>query len=351
MGIKQIDKPIWLENDIIRNPQIDDDALIAYIGLRTILCNEIRQDYIAYDCIAYAISKQINNRKLISVIKKGINTLTKVSLITCLSESNIGKELQFDRLIFDSKSKHFTIVYQNEIYKILNSDISCNIAILRYFIITISTLNHSKQKGHITNNYSNVGNQSIQYRADMAGISKKTAIKYDKWLEDNQLLYIARSDKAVVNSNGAIEKSFCNHYGRCADRQNIDTSLSLYENNWGANIGQKNLRDLHGLSKESKSLIAKMTYILKGKEYSIDIYKQLITFYGNRIENEKTEIKYKKEKYDKGIIGENEYNDTKNKCIDSVTKYNQYISILQSKINPKPCKIDIDAYFKKHIGQ
>ena len=351
MGIKQIDKPIWLENDIIRNPQIDDDALIAYIGLRTMLCNEIQQDYIAYDCLSYVLCKQVNNKKLISAIRKGIDTLTQLSLVTCLNESGIGKELQLNKLVFDLKEKHFTIVCQNEIYKILNSDISYNTTLLRYFILTLSTLNHSKQQGISTNNYQNVGNQSIQYRADMTGISKNTAMKYDKWLEGNQLLYITRSDKAVVNSNGAIEKSFCNHYGRYSDKHNIDTALIRTEDNWQANNGMKNLRDLHGLSKESKSLIAKMTYILKGKEYSIDTYKQLITFYGNRIENEKTEIKYKKEKYDKGIIGENEYNDTKNKCIDSVTKYNQYIRILQSKINPKPYKIDIEAYFKKHIGQ
>lgn len=333
MEIQQINKPIWLENDIIRNQEIDDNALIAYIGLRTILCNEIQQDYIAYDCIAYVISRQINNKKLISAIKKGIDILTKLSLITCLNESSIGKELQFDKLIFDSKEKHFTIVYQNELYKILNSDISCNIAILRYFIITISTLNHSKQKGFTTNNYENVGNQSIQYRADMAGISKKTAIKYDKWLEDNQLLYIARSDKAVVNSNGAIEKSFCNHYGRYSDKNNIDIALMRMEDNWSANNGHKNLRDLHGLSKESKSLISTMTHIKKGKRYSIDTYKKIMQFLENRINNQKQKIISQKEKYDKHIILESEYNNIKNQCLDKITKDNQDINLLKSLVN------------------
>lgn len=343
MEIQHIDNSIsiFLENDIIKNSQIDDNAFIAYVALRIVYtCNREKQDYIAYDYIAYMLSKKINNRKLIAIIKKGIDTLTRLSLVTCLNESSTGKELQMDKIIFDSKEKYFTPIYKNEIQSIISSNMSYSIRMLRYFIVTISTLNHSKQKGISTNNYTSVGNQSILYRAEMAKISKNTAITYDNWLENNKLLYIARSDNNVFDRDGKIEKCFCNHYGRYKDKKDIDTALSLTENNWSANRGQKNLRDSHKLSKESKSLIAKMNHIKRGKKYSISEYKKILTYYQNCINNQK--YKYYSDKqianYEQNI-----------KLLQSLIKQEQ--NIQQENTKSKPCKIDIEAYFKKHIGR
>lgn len=353
MNKNQENNLIYLENDIIRNSQIDDNAFISYVAIRTMLsCCKRNQDYIIYDYLAYLLCGQTGNKKIANAIKDGISKLSELSLVTCLNKTTIGQELKFDNFIFDTKEKHFTIIYESEIFNILNSNISYNIKMLRYFVTVISTLNHSKQTGNTTNNYQDVGNQSIQYLADMATIAPRTAITYNQWLEDKQLLYIVRSDKSVVNNNGKIEKSFKNCYGRYADKQSVDIAQMKIEDNWGANIGQKNLRDLKGLSKESKSLIAKMNYIKKGHIYPIDTYKEILQYYQNCKNNKKTDIRKAKEKYDKGTISETAYNDVKNQCIDKITEYNKNIDLLQALIPQQKNKSNnvniVAAYFEKN---
>ena len=67
-----------------------------------------------------------------------------------------------------------------------------------------------------------VGNFTIDYLAEKAGISKRSAIEYNKILEKEKLLYIHRQNDFVIDDKNNI-KSLSNIYGRYCDMEYIDT--------------------------------------------------------------------------------------------------------------------------------
>ena len=90
-----------------------------------------------------------------------------------------------------------------QIFKIKNIN---NFTLLRYFIFVIGTINWNITVYLPNGEYKNgvVGNFTIDYLAEKAGISKRSAIEYNKILEKEKLLYIHRQNDFVIDDKNKI---------------------------------------------------------------------------------------------------------------------------------------------------
>ena len=137
-----------------------------------------------------------------------------------------------------------------------------------------------------------VGNFTIDYLAEKAGISKRSAIEYNKILEKEKLLYIHRQNDFVIDDKNNI-KSLSNIYGRASDIEYITTFAKNQQKHY------ESYRYLENNNKKSntKRRLAQMYQQLlkeRGEKYTeneiLEIYNYVIE------ENQKYERMYEKNK-------------------------------------------------------
>ena len=180
-----------------------------------------------------------------------------------------------------------------QIFKIKNIN---NFTLLRYFIFIIGTINWNITVYLPNGEYKNgvVGNFTIDYLAEKAGISKRSAIEYNKILEKEKLLYIHRQNDFVIDDKNNI-KSLSNIYGRASDIEYINA----FANNQQKHYESYRYVENNNKKANTKRKLAQMyQQILKGndKKYSnaeiISVYKYVVS------ENEKYERMYDKNQYE-----------------------------------------------------
>ena len=178
-----------------------------------------------------------------------------------------------------------------QIFKIKNIN---NFTLLRYFIFVIGTLNWNITVYLPNGEYKNgvVGNFTIDYLAEKAGISKRSAIEYNKILEKEKLLYVYRQNDFVIDEENNI-RSLPNIYGRYYDEKYIETFASNQKEYKQSYRYKKNNQEI---SNTKRRLAQMYQQLLKGggKDYTekdiTDIYNYVIE------ENQKYERMYEKNK-------------------------------------------------------
>ena len=171
--------------------------------------------------IKYALSGSFDIiRTMKDKLINGLNGLIDKNIIQ-LIDSNIKNNkinesthfvLNIRNLWIDSDKEHFLITNLEEVRKIFKCKENAS---LNFFMFALNLL------GTINNN-DKVGYSSVNTLQKLSGIkSNKTAVKFMKLLEDNNIIYIKHSDSAKRDSNGQI-KNLSNCYGRLADKYKID---------------------------------------------------------------------------------------------------------------------------------
>ena len=185
-----------------------------------------------------------------------------------------------------------------QIFKIKNIN---NFTLLRYFIFIIGTINWNITVYLPNGEYKNgvVGNFTIDYLAEKAGISKRSAIEYNKILEKEKLLYIHRQNDFVIDDKNNI-KSLSNIYGRASDIEYITTF---------AKNQQKHYESYRYLENNNKKA--------NNKRRLAQMYQQLVKRGGNNYSERDIEEIYnyvitENEKYERMYL--------KNKCEDYLDK-------------------------------
>ena len=178
-----------------------------------------------------------------------------------------------------------------QIFKIKNIN---NFTLLRYFIFIIGTINWNITVYLPNGEYKNgvVGNFTIDYLAEKAGISKRSAIEYNKILEKEKLLYIHRQNDFVIDDKNNI-KSLSNIYGRYCDMEYIDTFAKNQQKHYES---YRYLENNNKKANNKRRLAQMYKQLLKGRgekytEYEIkEIYNYVIE------QNQKYERMYEKNK-------------------------------------------------------
>ena len=178
-----------------------------------------------------------------------------------------------------------------QIFKIKNIN---NFTLLRYFIFVIGTINWNITVYLPNGEYKNgvVGNFTIDYLAEKAGISKRSAIEYNKILEKEKLLYIHHQNDFVIDGKNNI-KSLSNIYGRYCDMEYIDTFAKNQQKHYES---YRYLENNNKKANNKRRLAQMYQQLLKGRGEKYT-EKDILNIYNYVIEeNQKYERMYEQNK-------------------------------------------------------
>lgn len=153
------------------------------------------------------------------------------------------------------KGTFYTMISLEEVHRIMNIDTKKdNFAILRYFIILISSICHDKGTYDHSSCYDAhtdfVGFMTLDTLAQWCGTTKARIIEYNSILEAEKIIYTYRHSQNKKDKKTGQIMSFSNHYGRYEDKQWIIQFANEY-------VSTFNLKETETLVKGEKSSINK----------------------------------------------------------------------------------------------
>lgn len=305
--IKNEDKePITLliPKSISESHEYSDYALAVYCLLQELsVPTQLSIQCVTCNQLVYYLTGETSQQrnKITDYVKCGINELDEKGIITNLKEFSKHYILDCQKLWINTENESFTKIYFNEVQQIFKIKNINNFTLLRYFIFIIGTLNWNITVYLTNGEYKNgvVGNFTIDYLAQKVGISKRSAIEYNKMLEKEKLLYVYRQNDFLIDKENNI-KSLSNIYGRYCDTDYIET----FANN------QKEYKQSYRYTKNNRE-------IANNKRRLSQMYQQLLKGRGEKY----TEYEIK-EIYNYVIEENQKYErmDKKNECKDYLDK-------------------------------
>ena len=271
-----------IEKDIALSPELCDDEFLVYLVLMT---RRKKIDYFSYDYLSYQMTGRIHDTIFTKRIKNGFKLLEQRHMIQIIQETKNGKEINLERLFLDStstvadldhttKAKRFITIEEQEIKKILRSGLKHRVSVLRYFICVLSTFSsHDNDDGYFCRK--GTGHYSIENLADLAGINKNTVFHYNKWLEENGLLYINHSYDVLLDDKGKIEKGIPNCYGRPRNKEAVNTLQFLIHQNYSQS---RQMKSLSKNANQKRSVAQKINNLKKGKVYTNRTLQRIYNF-------------------------------------------------------------------------
>lgn len=250
--------------------------------------------------ITYHLTENTNHLKsrnrMVDYIKCGLNELIENNVISKLDEIQKHYILDCSNLWIDTEFTNYTVLYFSEVQQIFQAENINNFLLLRYFIFLVGTIsskiNVYLENGECKNRV--VGNFTIDYLAELSGVSERSVIEYNKTLEELGLLYIFRQQDFVIDKENNI-KHLSNIYGRPCDIEYIKTFATNQQKYYESYRYVKN-----NTSKvnNNRRLAQMYQQLLKGggTDYTdgevLDIYNYVIS------ENKKYERLYEKNGYE-----------------------------------------------------
>ena len=205
---------IYLRNKVLENDLMTSYDVAVYTALRKYYNLGMEEELVTTDILLYQLyGKDFDKVK--RTTKE--NFIEAISHLDEIGVINITDTYDKDKYIIDMDSIFFTTsvkdpavaIEKYEISDIFN--ISCNedkTKILRYFIMIIWSIDYKTK----------IGSMPIDYLSKEAGVSKQTAITYNKLLEDNKIIYI-KHGRGKYTEDGIKTES--NSYVRYEDRRLI----------------------------------------------------------------------------------------------------------------------------------
>lgn len=187
---------IKIPSSIYKDEALTHEEVVVYtiikaVALTTVISESVYIDPKMITVYTYGRNYTEHNYK---EVRKAIMGLIDENVIHI--NNNIIDKCDF----INREEESFAYVPYDCLYNILTSDNANAMQIAYYFINMVGTINYKTK----------IGNQSIKYLAELAGVSESTAIKYNKALEDLGVIIINRIDSGMVD--GGNIKHFKNKY-------------------------------------------------------------------------------------------------------------------------------------------
>jgi hypothetical protein len=296
---------VYLLNNVIKNTNISNYCIAAYIALRMIYKKGQSKYYLNSNIVYFMLSGNIcNSRKILENLKQGILDLESIELINILerdkSNSNfIINPINFDIKDVNLKDNYYVTIDYNEITTLVNSDYSNKFKILRYFVYLITTFVKSK----------NYGIQTVNNMSNSLNIDDSTIYKYNDILQKLKLIYIYNSKDIYKDKDGTI-LGISNTYGRYKDKNIIIKSGQDHESKYGHEYLTK-ISKISG--NKTRSASQRYNAFCNGKEYSEDKLKEIYTI----IKEFNDRQSYDDKKKDLSVFSKYEFYDVNIKAEDS----------------------------------
>lgn len=290
---------LFIPESITNNSNFSNYAIATYCVLQALsIPTQMQIQCITYHQIVFYLTGQIaqHRNRITDYIKCGINELIDNHVIIKKDEFQKHLILDCSNLWMDTQTEKFTVITFHEIREIFKVENINNFMLLKYFILLISTIS-SKITVFLENGCSKnrvVGNFTIEYLAELSGISDRTAIEYNKILEDIKLIYIYRQEDFVIDKENNI-KRLANIYGRFRDIAYIERFATNQQKHFES---YRYLENNNKKANNKRRLAQMYQQLLKGggKNYTekeiLDIYAYVLS------ENQKYERLFEKEGYE-----------------------------------------------------
>lgn len=253
-------KKLFLNNAVIKDLHLDNYDIAVYIALRSLFDTQIASQIITFNMIAYILYGNRNYTKYtVNHIKAALEKLESKKLIKKVDSFSTTEFIVDMRgLHFEQntgKGTFYTMISLEEVHRIMNIDTKKdNFAILRYFIILISSICHDKGTYDHSSCYDAhtdfVGFMTLDTLAQWCGTTKARIIEYNSILEAEKIIYTYRHSQNKKDKKTGQIMSFSNHYGRYEDKQWIIQFANEY-------VSTFNLKETETLVKGEKSSINK----------------------------------------------------------------------------------------------
>lgn len=253
-------KKLFLNNAVIKDINISDYEVAVYTALRSIYDPQKDLQYVAYNSVAFELYGNLQiSRRCMNHIKSALDSLVGKGLIKKIdSISTTEFIVDMSSLHFEqntSKGMFYTVITLEEVHRIMSIDTKKdNFAILRYFIILISSICHDKGTYDHSDCFGThtdfVGFMTLDTLADWCGTTKARIIEYNSILEAEKMIYTYRHSQNKKDKKTGQIMSFSNHYGRYEDKQWIIQFANEY-------VATYNLKETETLVKAEKSKVNK----------------------------------------------------------------------------------------------
>ena len=335
-------KKLFLNNTVIKDLRLDNYDIAVYVVLRSLYDTLVSSQVITFNMIAHTLYGNKNYTKYtVNHLKCAFDNLVSANLIKKIdSFSTTEFIVDMSGLHFEQdteKGLFYTVITLEEVHRIMNIDTKKdNFAILRYFIILISSICHDKGTyDHSVGCDAHtdfVGFMTLDTLANWCATTKARIIEYNSILEAEKIIYTYRHNQNKKDKETGQIMSFSNHYGRYEDSQWIIQFANEY-------VATYNLKETETLVKAEKSR--------ENKRYAA-IYNLLAKDFDKYIDNFS----------DAELIGRYKYIHNKNICNEKKLKDTEENSATYDEISGKiknedlfddiPCVVDyVNKQFKK----
>lgn len=253
-------KKLFLNNAVIKNLHLDNYDIAVYVALRNLYDTQMDSQVISFNMIAYALYGNRNYTKYtVNHLKAAFEKLESVGFIKKLDSYSTNEFIiDMSNLRFGQNTEKgifYTVITLDEVHRIMNIDTKKdNFAILRYFIILISSICHDKGTYNHSSGYDAhtdfVGFMTIDTLAGWCGTTKARIIEYNSILEAEKIIYTYRHKQNKKDKETGQIMSFSNHYGRYEDKQWIVQFANEY-------VATYNLKETETLVRAEKSRVNK----------------------------------------------------------------------------------------------
>lgn len=248
-------KKLFLNNTVIKDVQLDNYDIAVYVALRGLYDSQMDLQVVTYNMIAHILyGNKSYTKYTINHIKSAFSNLELAGLIKTVNIFSSNEfVIDMSGLYFEQNPKKgvfYTVITLDEVHKIMNIDTKRdNFAILRYFIVLISSICHDKGTYDHSgcDKYTDfVGFMTLDTLAEWCGTTKARIIDYNTILESEEIVYIYRHTQNKKDKKTGQIMSFSNHYGRYEDKELITQFANEY-------IATFNLKEGEALVKAEKS--------------------------------------------------------------------------------------------------
>lgn len=228
---------LFMKREIIESENLTEKGIAVYIALRRIMQKDINEYFASYNMIAYQLTGVgKNKRAIIDSVKEGLQELIDKNLVSVIEKIGINEfVLELSQIHLNAEEDCFTKIEEEEVRKIFSIENKTDkIKLLRYFAALVGTFNNAE-------GYSKVGYMTQDYFVSRNIMSKSQIYVATKVLEDNDLIFVYRSGKIIIDVNGSIKK-ITNCYGRAKDENFISSFARQHERTCGLTDEKKVVR-------------------------------------------------------------------------------------------------------------
>lgn len=262
---------------------LSEYAVAAYVALRSLVGKEERSMIcVSANQLCFELfGNGSRTSSDLKYIKKGIMELDCTPLISIRDmdgKSNYILDIS-NLYTYRTDEDFFIKVYREEVWTIFNvASYTDKYKLLRYFLCILASIdvNTSYKFPDTDDKIKNfVGNSAFKYLSKTAGISDKSSLTYNSILEDNELIYIKRSNLINIAQSGDSAKTIPAHYGRFKD-QNYIRAYSRIAEKAAIRMGAYSMPLFQNLK---RSMDTKYRHFTEGKKYTDEELLAMCAFY------------------------------------------------------------------------